>query len=290
MRGSGLLIAGAIALWAFAQLPAADSARAEIYKWVDGAGNLHFSQDLAGVPSEYREQAAAEARKPKNRDPLQRYSTPARVPPTSHGSMRTGRPGERMQIPFQRHGTLMKVDARVNDRVMAPFYIDSGASGISIPYAVAQQLGIAIGPDTPRVQARTANGLVSEPLVTLQSVQLGPARVTEVQAVVSGSMNIGLLGGSFFNNFVYQVDSAAGVITLVRNEKVQSGRTAEQWRQAFRDLREPLRRVEEYLARGDLLDGGRVRELEAHRDLLRAKLEQLDLEARRANVPQGWRE
>jgi clan AA aspartic protease (TIGR02281 family) len=290
MRGSGLLVAGAIALWAFAQLPAADSARAEIYKWEDGAGNLHFSQDLSGVPSEYREQAAAEARKPKNRDPLQRYSTPARVPPTSHGSMRTGRPGERMQIPFQRHGTLMKVDARVNDRVMAPFYIDSGASGISIPYAVAQQLGIAIGPDTPRVQARTANGLVSEPLVTLQSVQLGPARVTEVQAVVSGSMNIGLLGGSFFNNFVYQVDSAAGVITLVRNEKVQSGRTAEQWRQAFRDLREPLRRVEEYLARGDLLDGGRVRELEAHRDLLRAKLEQLDLEARRANVPQGWRE
>jgi len=290
MRGSGLLIAGAIALWAFAQLPAADSARAEIYKWVDGAGNLHFSQDLAVVPSEYREQAAAEARKPKNRDSLQRYSTPARVPPTSHGSMRTGRPGERMQIPFQRHGTLMKVDARVNDRVMAPFYVDSGASGISIPYAVAQQLGIAIGPDTPRVQARTANGLVSEPLVTLQSVQLGPARVTEVQAAVSGSMNIGLLGGSFFNNFVYQVDSAAGVITLVRNEKVQSGRTAEQWRQAFRDLREPLRRVEEYLARGDLLDGGRVRELEAHRDLLRAKLEQLDLEARRANVPQGWRE
>jgi clan AA aspartic protease (TIGR02281 family) len=287
MRGSVLLVAGAIALWVLVQLPAAESARAEVYRWVDAAGNLHFSQDLSQVPPEHREQAAAAARKPKDRDPLQRYSAP--VSSAEHGSMRTARPGEVMRIPFQNQGTLMRVDARIDDRVVAPFYIDTGATGISIPYAVAQQLGIGIGPDTPRVLAHTANGLISQPLVKLHSVQLGPARVTGLHAVVSGSMDIGLLGGAFFNNFVYQVDSAAGVITLVRNQQVQGGRTTEQWRKAFRDLREPLRRVEAYLGKGDLLDKGRVRELEARRDELRAKLEQLDLAASRAKVPQEWR-
>jgi clan AA aspartic protease (TIGR02281 family) len=290
MRSPAFLRGWTIVLGLLLQLAAADLARAEVYRWVDEAGTLHFSQNLGAVPLEYREQAAAEARKPQDHHRLQRYSTPERGASAGDSSMRTARPGEVMRIPFERYGTLMKVDARVNGRATIPFYIDTGASGISIPYAVAQQLDIAIGPETPRVQARTANGVISEPLVKLKSVQLGPAQVTDVDAVVSSSMNIGLLGGTFFNNFVYQVDSAAGVITLVRNQQVKSGLTAEQWREAFRDIREPLRRVETYLEEGGLLDKGRVRELEEHRDALRAALEQLDLDANRAGVPQGWRQ
>jgi len=290
MRSLASLRGWTIALGLLLQLPAVGLARAEVYRWVDEAGNLHFSQDLGNVPLEYREQAAAEARKPRDSDRLQRYSTPARAGSAGGSSMHPARPGEVMRIPFERHGTLMKVDARVNDRTTIPFYIDTGASGISIPYAAVQQLGIAVGPDTPRARAWTANGVISEPVVKLKSVQLGPARVANVDAVVSGSMHIGLLGGAFFNNFVYQVDSAAGVITLIRNQQVKSGLTSEQWRAAFRDIRDPLGRVEAYLAEGNLLDKGRVRELEKNRDALRAALEQLDLDANRAGVPQGWRQ
>jgi len=267
------------------------SARAEIYEWTDASGRLHFSQDLAQVPPEQRARAVQAARAPKTHDPLQIYTAPSSPGPgslgvTAGGAMRSGRA---MRIPFERRGTLMKVDVLLNGRVKAPFYIDTGASGVSIPFAVLQQLGIRIGPDTPRMRSRTANGIVSEPVVELRSVQLGPARVMNVRAAVSSSMDIGLLGGAFFNNFVYQVDAAAGVITLTPNARVRAGLDQDQWRQKFEAVRQPLAKLEAYIDKGGFLDKGRVRELEQHREQLRASLEKLEAQANHAGVPRGWR-
>lgn len=272
---------------------AGSSLQAEIYKWTDSAGRLHFSQDLGKVPPEKRSAAVAAAKSPK-RDRLQVYSAPrsaASAGPASAfsagGAMRSGRA---MRIPFERHGSLMKVEVLLNGRIKAPFYIDTGASGVSIPWAVSQQLGIRIGPNTPRIRARTANGIISEPLITLQSVQLGPARVTNLKAAVSGSMNIGLLGGAFFNNFVYQVDSAAGAITLIPNDRVRGGMDKDQWLERFEAIREPLGRLDAYIEKGGFMDKGRVRELEKHRQQLRAALENLEQKANGAGVPRGWRQ
>ena len=102
-------------------------------------------------------------------------------------------------------------------------------------------------------------------------------------------MDVGLLGGAFFNNFVYQVDSAASVISLVPNARVRGGFDQTQWQQRFDAIRRPLARVEAYLDKGGFMDKGRVRELETHRDQLRASLEVLEGEANRASVPRGWR-
>jgi clan AA aspartic protease (TIGR02281 family) len=267
--------------------------RAEIYKWTDASGQLHFSQSLDQVPPAKREAALRAAKAPKGPDPLQVYSAPSGARPAArNGTFTAGNSrlsGRSLRIPFERHGTLMKVDVLLNGRVKAPFYIDTGASGVSIPWAVAQQLGIAITPSTPRVQARTANGLISEPLITLDSVQLGPARVTNLKTAVSSSMNIGLLGGAFFNNFVYQVDSAASVITLTPNQHVRGGLDKGQWLERFQAIRQPLDRLEAYIEKGGFMDKGRVRELEAHRGKLRGALEELEQQANSAGVPQGWR-
>jgi len=267
-------------------------ARAEIYRWTDAQGRLHFSQSLESVPPGHRAEALRAARAPKGPDPLQVYSSPSSAGPAMRARALgvTPRSSGTMRIPFERRGTLMKVDVRLNRRVVAPFYIDTGASGISIPWAVAQQLGIRIGPDTPRGMARTANGIISEPLVTLDSVQLGPAVVRNVTAAVSGTMNIGLLGGAFFNNFIYQVDSAAGVITLTPNHRVRAGLDQQQWVARFEAIREPLARVDAYIEKGGFMDKGRVRELEAHREQLRAALRVLERKANSAGVPRGWRE
>ena len=43
----------------------------------------------------------------------------------------------------------------------APFYVDTGASSISIPQALASKLGITIGPDTQRREVHTANGVIA---------------------------------------------------------------------------------------------------------------------------------
>ncbi len=268
----------------------AGAARTEIYEWTDASGRLHFSQHIERVPPEKREEALRGARERKTRDdPLQVYGSPSRGDsrPARRSTLRAP---SVMRIPVERHGTLMRVEVLLNGRVRAPFFIDTGASGVSIPWPVVQQLGIQITDDTPRVRVNTANGVVSEPIIQLQSVQLGPAKVTDLRAAVSGSMDIGLLGGAFFNNYVYQVDAAAGVITLKPNNRVRGGMNQAQWRDRFDSIRDPLSRLEGYLERGGFTDEGRVRELEEHRTKLRSSLEELEREANKMGVPRGWRE
>ena len=44
-----------------------------------------------------------------------------------------------------------------------------------------------------------------------------------LNATINPAMEVGLLGGDFFNNFVYRVDAAASVITLVPNDRMRGG-------------------------------------------------------------------
>ena len=70
-----------------AVLSTADVATAEIYRWTDGAGRLHFSQDLGKVPVDKRAQAQSDAAKPR-RDSLQVYrssGTANRAPAARRG-------------------------------------------------------------------------------------------------------------------------------------------------------------------------------------------------------------
>jgi clan AA aspartic protease (TIGR02281 family) len=177
----------------------------------------------------------------------------------------------------------------VNDELSVPFYVDTGASGISVPRQVVDRLGIPVDAETPRAYVRTANGVVSRPVVRLDSVQLGAARVEDLPAVVNPSMEIGLLGGAFFNNFIYRVDAAAGVIELVPNQGMRGGQDEREWRARFRSLRESLAQLEAYLEAKDVTREGRREELERKRAELRARLEALELEAKHAGVPVAWR-
>lgn len=271
---------------------AALPASAEIYRWTDAAGRLHFAQSLDQVPREYRRQAkeSADSNAPASR--LQTYSREAPIaagdssPTASYSSIR----GDALHIPFQRHGTLMRVDAVLNDSVSVPFYVDTGASGISLPQSVADQLGVHVGPETRQVFVRTANGVVARPVVRLESVQLGGARVEGLEATLNPSMEIGLLGGSFFNNFIYRVDAAESVIALEPNDGIRGGLDAEEWRRRFAEAREPIRRLEAYLEDREVTREGRRQELEQRLEELRRGLEELELAANRAGVPAAWRE
>jgi clan AA aspartic protease (TIGR02281 family) len=261
------------------------SAPAEIYSWTDEQGKLHFTQSLDQVPPRHRPEASAKASDARP-SRLQIYETPERSDaPTAALSAR-----KTLRIPFERRGALMLVDVQLNDQLTAPFLVDTGASGISIPRAVADRLGMPIGPSTRRVYVHTANGLASRPLVRLDSVQLGEARLEGAEATVNPTMDFGLLGGTFFNNFIYRVDAAESVITLQPNEAMRSGLGAEDWRERFRRVREPLQRLEQHLDSVEISRPGRRAELEQKRTELRARLDELELEANRVGVPAAWRE
>jgi clan AA aspartic protease (TIGR02281 family) len=199
-------------------------------------------------------------------------------------------PGRTLTIPFERRDTLMVVDVILNDRVRAPFLVDTGASGVSIPAAVVQRLGIRVDSDTPRLAVQTAAGVVSEAVIRLDSIQVGEARVERLEALVNSSMDIGLLGGSFFNNFVYEVDAAAQRMTLRSNERVRAGLSEGQWRHRFTGLRVNLARLESSLEGDRLLRPERRDELEQGLSEVRDALDALQREANAAGVPRTWRE
>ncbi len=269
----------------------APAAGGEIYRWTDAQGRVHFSQDLGQVPPEHRAAARDAAARPKP-DRIQRIggSAPASLAPSASRTARRGTSGGRsMSIPFERHNHLMVVEVRLNDRVTAPFLVDTGASIITLPKSLARKLAIRVTADTPRERFTTANGDVWEPIVRLDAVQIGGARVENLEASISSSMDIGLLGGNFFNNFVYRVDSAAGRIELQVNDSVRGGLSRDQWQERFRELRAAVRRIDRYLATNDLTSARHVDELREHRADFSARLASLEREANAARVPQSWR-
>jgi clan AA aspartic protease (TIGR02281 family) len=264
-------------------------AKGEVYRWTDSQGRLHFTQNLDQVPRERRPAAREAARSASQRTSTSRFQTfeaPARESFASAPAFRK----RTLRIPFERQGTLMRVQVQLNDSLQVPFLIDTGASGISIPESVAGQLGLLRRNGLGSILVRTANGVVSRSVVRLDSVEVGGARVEDLEATVNPSMGIGLLGGSFFNNFIYRVDAAEQVITLEANDGIRGGIDAEQWRDRFRSIREPIARLSAYLEDTEISREGRRNELEGRLASLEHSLEALEIQANRVGVPASWRD
>ncbi len=189
-------------------LPGPAQADASFYRWTDAQGTVHFAECPSAVPAAYRDQ-------PEDRA-SGRFSGIQHYPPRVHVAALSvvGPADAEIVIPFERTHGLMKVDVRLNDRLVAPFFIDTGASDVSIPKAVARRLG----PDseTRTTSMTTAAGTVRVPVVTLDSVEFGGAREQGLEATINPYLDVGLLGASFFAGLTYTVDPAAGTITLRR--------------------------------------------------------------------------
>lgn len=277
-------------------------ATAEIYRWTDTAGRVHFTQELSEVPREHRAEAVRRtlddeptgvstfSSAPDAGSPPAAPSPLARPKPASARGP-NGKPIYRIRV--ERAGTGMLVAARINNGLMVPFLVDTGASDVAIPQWAAERLSLE---STGRTREYlTANGVIEESVVMLRSVNLGGAEVEEVPASISKTMNVGLLGLSFFNRFTYHVDAANGILTLVPNDleesgKIRGGRSEAQWRSEYRGLRHRMERVEAEARRTGTNQSSKQRDLEETQEELGAQLETLEAEADQARVPMAWRE
>jgi clan AA aspartic protease (TIGR02281 family) len=192
----------------------ATPAGAEIYKHVDANGTVVYTNRSETVPAARRWDPAAvqgfnraEARGRQQLAGRADARLEGRAP-----SVQDHADGTRVR--FQRNGSLMLVDVKLNDEVMAPFYVDSGCSGISLTGDVAAALGLDGQPAHGFQATQTANGTVRLAKVQLDSVALGSARVADVAATINPQLPVGLLGGAFLNHFVYSVDPISGVLIL----------------------------------------------------------------------------
>ena len=187
----------------------APTALADVYRWTDPNGTIHFTEHAWAVPPEHRATARSEWG-PNERSRFQQY---AQQPNVESALLGRAVPGA-IRIPFTREGNLMVLKVRLNDRVEAPFYLDTGASGIVIPQEVAAQLGFVNDSETPRINVTTLSGSMALPTMKLSSVQLGALRVPNLTGVVTPTTRVGLLGGAFLAHFSYAVDPVAKVLIL----------------------------------------------------------------------------
>lgn len=281
-----------------ASLVLAAPVSSEIYRWTDSTGRVHFTQNLNQVPAHQRAAAEAAAKAPKGPERVQTYSPPARA--ASNRVRRAlsitgdGKPGETYRVRVQRAGTSLRVRVRLNDQVYAPFIIDTGASDVVVPRKYVEELGVSLaGARTNRYS--TANGVITAKLITLDSVALGGARVANVPAAVSDSMDIGLLGLSYFNRFNYQIDSANGIVTLVRNDLessglIRGGRSEADWRAEYAQLKNRIQQLEERRKRVPSSHSRAHATIKGQRKELERQYAELESEADFAKVPFAWRE
>ncbi len=276
---------------------------AEIYRWTDANGQVHFTQDLGSIPRQHRAEAEARSKRPAPaRRRIQTYepSAPASPSPRARSALRgasqgaASNAGEIYEVRVQRAGNALRVSVLINGTVSVPFLIDTGATDVVLPKWAADELELDLSNARTGVY-RTANGVVKQKLVRLESVSMGGAEVKSVPATISDTMSTGLLGLSYFNHFKYDVDPVQGLVTLRRNNLAETGvlkggRSRRQWQSHFRLARKRIERAEEYL---EEVPFGRSRQrarVQEEIERLEQELALLESEADDARIPFSWRE
>jgi len=267
------------------------SSYAQMYKWVDDKGTVHFTDDLSTIPEKYREDA-------ETRKPSKEISTPNPKEKSKPSLPAKAAEPEGITVDLVRKHELLMTEVLLNGTVRRYFIVDTGASFTLINRLTAKELGITEDENTPYIRAAAVSGIISAPLVTLRSVRVGGAEVENVEAVVypmvaSGD---GLLGNSFLNKFRVAIDSLNGKMTFYSLQGTLSperpgGYARDYWVGQFRfynrnleDLRDLKAKIESKGASGEL-----VRVNNAIR-YFENQLSELDRRASFAGVPRNWRE
>ena len=124
-------------------------------------------------------------------------------------------------VPFQTLANLTLVSATVNGSPQAAvFLVDTGASQTLLSPLLAKRVGVTVPVQAARRDLRVVGGaIVSVPLVRVHSLQVGEARVDQMEVGVydfspeARSID-GLLGGDFLNRFKVTFDRVSGRMIL----------------------------------------------------------------------------
>jgi len=274
-------------------------AYAEMYKWVDEKGTLHFTDDFSKIPEKY--QPDAESQKTPKELPKE-FSAPRRQvePPSDPALQKTSEPAG-FEVPLKIKGEVAVAEVSLNGREKYEFIVDTGASFTNISWKMAENLGIIIDENTPFLPVVTASDVVLNALVTIGSVRLGEAEVQNVDVTISdlpGDKG-GLLGNSFLYKFRVVLDPINGKMTLFPLQGEPSpdrpgGYGKDYWASRFRFYHTILERLNKLKTRyeRDLLSEAKVKLNRVNNAIkyFENQLSELDRKASFAAVPRNWRQ
>jgi clan AA aspartic protease (TIGR02281 family) len=287
------------------------AAQAEIFKWTDDSGATHYTDRPEEVPQKFKNSVEPVSVKPRQMIRTNEQGEPLAV--ESADSSTPSLPSAPKRQAAYRAGMVSAgggyyVGVSVNGTGIQPLVLDTGASLTVFSSALARKLGFTDYESGPRIPVSTAGGLSYSYLISLDSVVVGGAVAYDVIAGVSNDLgNItGLLGQTFLNNFVYQVNAANGTLTLTepdQNPPLHGGKPRQWWLSKFSSLVSEIHQLE--TMQRDLKRGGRGASVDKARQYVkvvgegemekqiafyRDQLRKLDRRASTAGTPMSWRE
>jgi len=175
----------------------------EMYRWVDEQGGVHLTDT---PPKSNRALQEFRVYQPSERDQAPEPSGPP-----------SAEPGRVRMIPTKPGGAVV-VEAVLNRRLTVPMLLDTGADFTVLTKQTATDLRLPSLDHIPRLQFKTAGGMVRFPVAALQSLRVGTAEVRDLTVAIDidGHLPVGLLGMTFLHHFTVTVDQQRGQITFAR--------------------------------------------------------------------------
>jgi clan AA aspartic protease (TIGR02281 family) len=266
-------------------------ASAEMYKWVDETGTVHFTDDISSIPEKYRENV--EERKTPKGTPDQEVREKSAPAPSQKPSEPQG-----FEVDLVRRNELWLAEVILNDRLKRYLVVDTGASFTLISRQVADELGIIISENSPSIPASTVSGFILTPLVTLSSIRVGKAEIKDVDVAVytMPSGGDGLLGNSFLNQFGVVIDSVNGKMILRSLQGIPSpdrpgGYGKDYWVGQFRYYNRNLSALKREKTKYERSGGSsELRRVNSALQYFENRLSELERRASSVGVPRNWRD
>jgi aspartyl protease family protein len=120
------------------------------------------------------------------------------------------------QIQLTRGRGTYDIEVVLNGKYTKTFIFDTGASNVSIPETLANEIGLKADASTQPINVHIADGsTVTGKLMKIESIRVGKFVVENVDCIVMPLQNApALLGGAFLNNFNYKLDPSTSKLEL----------------------------------------------------------------------------
>ena len=122
-------------------------------------------------------------------------------------------------IPLERSGGVWVANVEFNDLYQAKLVVDTGATFTMISENLAFDAGIQPDTRSPDIQLHTAGGIIHAKMGIAKNIRVGHAGRDDVRVVIHTLPNFpedvdGLLGLSFFENFLVRLDHSQHLLYL----------------------------------------------------------------------------